>query len=112
MPSAMRAGPMRTVLTIEQRTDTENTAIGGATVSWSTYLTCWARALPQAGIETQTIAQRQANQATVFSIRYTPGLSPTTHRVKIGARLFDLVSVVNVDERNRETQLGCVEAVS
>jgi SPP1 family predicted phage head-tail adaptor len=43
-----------------------------------------------------------------ITLRYFPGLT-SRWRIKLGAREFEIDGVVNVDERNIETQALCVE---
>ena len=43
-------------------------------------------------------------------MRYLSGIVPKM-RVKVGSRIFDILSIINVDERNRELQLMCRESV-
>lgn len=107
----MRAGRLRTKITIESKSTSTN-SVGEPIITWTSYLNRWAEALEQSGREFQATAQRQADVSNVFRIRYTLGLSPSTHRVKVGTRLFDIVSVIDVGERHEETQLACVEAVA
>lgn len=108
----MRAGRLRTRVAIERKVAVENTALGGETITWSPYLERYGEAINQSGREFQSIAQRHAEVAAVYRIRYTPGLSPATHRVKVGTRPMDLIAVIDVGERHEETQLVCVEAVA
>ncbi|NUO62817.1 MAG: phage head closure protein [Gemmatimonadaceae bacterium] len=108
----MRAGRLRTRISIERKVATPNTSVGGESIIWSPYIDRYAEAIAQNGREFQAVAQRHAEVSQVFRIRHTPGLAPSTHRVKIGSRVMDLVAVIPVEERNRETQLVCVEAVA
>lgn len=108
----MRAGRLRTRIAIERKVATANTSLGGETITWMPYLERYGESISQTGREFQAVAQRHAEVSTVFSVRYTPGLSPATHRVKVGSRAFDLVAVLDMGERHAETQLVCVEAVA
>jgi len=45
-----------------------------------------------------------------ISIRYLAGITPKM-RVKHGNRIFDIVSMINPEERNRELQLMVKERI-
>lgn len=40
-----------------------------------------------------------------------PGLTPSQHRIVFGERIFEIVSVVDVQEQGRTMQIMCKEAV-
>lgn len=108
----MRAGRLRTRIAIERKVAVADTSLGGETISWQPYIERSAESMNQSGREFEGLAKRYAEVSSVFRVRYTPGLSPKTHRVKVGARAFDLVAVLDIGERHEETQLVCVEAVA
>ena len=55
------------------------------------------------------IRLEQRNDEFRIIIRYLSGIVPKM-RVKYGSRIFDILSVINVSERNRELQLMCRES--
>ncbi len=55
----------------------------------------------------------QSTQADVthrITLRYMSGITPKM-RVNYNSRIFDILSVINVGERNRELQLMCRESI-
>ena len=43
-------------------------------------------------------------------MRYRTGLTPT-HQFKVGSRTLNILSIMNVGERNRELEIMCKEVV-
>lgn len=99
----IRAGELRHRITIEQVTETRD-VIGGVTESWSTFATRWAAVEPLAGREYFSAQQEEADVDHRIRLRYLAGVVPKM-RVKFGARLFDIQTVLNLDERKRELHL-------
>ena len=56
------------------------------------------------------IRLEQRNDEFWIIIRYLSGIVPKM-RVKFGSRIFDILSVINVKESNRELQLMCRESI-
>ena len=110
----MRAGGLRRQIIIEQTTETRDTD-GAVINTWSTFATIWAEFVVSKGtvsIGDETVAGgrpvAEANQQ--LRIRYLSGLTPKM-RVKFGSRYFNIKSISNVAERNREMLLFVTEAV-
>jgi head-tail adaptor len=92
----MEAGKLRHLVQLQANTPTQNT-LGEPSDSWATIANIYAAIRPMAG--------QASHQITV---RNYPGLS-AENRIKFGTRIFDINSVNNVDERNREMILLCSE---
>ena len=105
----MRAGPMRQRITIETPTETQ-AADGSITRTWETFITVWASIEPLAGREYFAAAREQADVSHRIRMRYTEGITHKT-RVSFESRIFEIESVINTGERNRELILMCREAV-
>lgn len=103
----MRAGELRRQITIEQRADTPNSR-GEPIPAWSTFATVYAAIEPIVGREKIIASQVNDQQEMNVRIRYLPGVSPKM-RIKYGTRTFQIEGVVNVDERDREMKLMCIE---
>jgi len=65
---------------------------------------------PISGREYFSAQTTQADVTHRINLRYVAGVKPKM-RVKYGSRIFDILSVSNVDERNRELQLMCRESI-
>lgn len=107
----MKIGNLRHRITIQKKSATRD-SYGAETISWTTYLTVWAAIEPLRGREYMEARQVQADVDTRIRMRaqsvYTikPGM-----QVLFGARIFDIISVIEVEERNREVQLMCREQI-
>ena len=106
----MRAGRLRHRVTIQNYTESQNT-FGETTKTWADYATIWAAIEPVKGREFWESQQVNAEITTKITMRYLAGVKPKM-RVLDDNRIFEIDSVINVDERNRELQLLVKENVS
>jgi SPP1 family predicted phage head-tail adaptor len=107
----MLAGRLRKRITIQQPTVVRG-ASGEAQESWSTFATVWARVAPYEqrnrtveGLQAASITNTQLH---VVTLRYLPGLT-TAMRVLFGTRILQVTEIVNLEERNREMHVLCIE---
>lgn len=105
----MRAGQLRHSVTIEQATESQN-AIGEAIQTWTTFAKRRASVQPFQGREFWSAKQFNAESNLRVRLRYLTGLT-TKMRISWNGRLFDIRSIVNADERNRELILIVEEQV-
>jgi len=105
----MRAGKLRNTIAIEQVAETQD-ADGSVIESWSTFASAQASIEPISGREYFAAQTTQADVTHRISLRYLAGVMPKM-RVKYGSRIFDILSVININERNRELQLMCRESI-
>ena len=107
----MRAGELRHRVTIQAVTDGLGTA-GGPTETWADVATVWAAVESVlnrvAATEYMEAQQVEAQALTRIRIRYRAGVTPK-HRVLWGTRVYNILAVNNVDERNIELHLMCRE---
>jgi SPP1 family predicted phage head-tail adaptor len=99
----VRIGKPRHRIAIERVTETQDID-GSAIETWSTHATVQASIEPISGREYFSAQSTQADVTHCIGIRYLSGIVPKM-RVKFASRIFDILSVINVDERNRELQL-------
>jgi SPP1 family predicted phage head-tail adaptor len=107
----MRAGQLDQRITFQSPTVTRD-SFGAEVVTWGDVRTVWANIQPFQGREylearatTQTLTHR-------IRLRYQPGLAiHPTWRVLYGARVFDIESVQNRLEENKEVILWVKENV-
>jgi SPP1 family predicted phage head-tail adaptor len=98
---------LRHRLTLEQlqREDDDG---GGFVESWVAVAELWADLRPVGGSE-NVEADRLAGRVThEVSLRYRAGIQPAM-RFRKGERLFHIVSVITIDERNRWLTCQCEE---
>jgi SPP1 family predicted phage head-tail adaptor len=113
----MQAGRLRHRVTLQSRDDIRGST-GEMTFSWSDLAEVWASVEPVAGREFFAAAQVQSNVDTRIRIRYRPGLTEKI-RVKFASdpaslypEYFDVVAVLNQNERDREIHLMCKRVVA
>lgn len=103
----MRAGELRKRFTI-QTADEQQSPTGDISLAWRNESKVWGKLEPVSGGESITAEQRIADTNFLITIRYWETIS-TRKRLKLGDRFFEIQSVLNVDERNRQMTLGCKE---
>lgn len=105
----MRAGKLRHKVTIQQATDSQN-SIGEVTKTWSTFAKVWANIQPLAGRELFASQQINAEQTVRITIRALSGVEPRM-RVLFGTRYYDILSVIDREERGVYMELMCSEGL-
>lgn len=105
--SAQSIGALRHRLTLESLATSPDGG-GGVDESWIEAATLWGEITPLAGGETAH-AERLAGRHTYeIRIRYRAGVVPAM-RLRLGTRVFHILAVENVGERNRWLKLVCEE---
>lgn len=99
-------------VTIEQRVRTQD-GVGGSTVSWSPVLVAWAelRSRTSGGDERAVAGKLEAQQTHELTMRYRSGIT-TDMRVSYKGRIFNIRSIVNVDEAGVLLELLLEEGVA
>ena len=82
--------------------------MGGWTESWATLATVRAAIWPKRMVEQVERDKRTATVTHQVRVRYMEGIDEEC-RVKCGARVFEVVSVINHEERNKYLDLMCEE---
>lgn len=101
-PSALRH---RLVLEELQRVADEG---GGFTESWTTVATLFAAIRPLSGIETIEADRLAGRVSHEIVLRHRPGVQPAM-RFRKGARLFHIMSVIEIEERKSWLKCLCEE---
>ncbi len=96
----MRAGDMRKRLTFQKKVETRND-FNEAVISYVDHVTVWGSVTPNAGRKVYEALQANSEISGEIRIRYRSDIEPTM-RIKFGSRYLEIVSLVNVQERNRE----------
>lgn len=105
----MNIGDLRHRITIQQPVESSNT-FGEVEKTWQDVATVWASIEPLRGREYFDSQQINAEVTTRIRIRYRPGIKPKM-RVVYGERIFDIQSVIDVEERHKEIHLMCKEVM-
>ncbi|HDR1907264.1 TPA: phage head closure protein [Pasteurella multocida] len=106
----MQIGKLRHRITLQKQVNTLN-EFGATVTEWQDFAVVWAEIKPFFGREYFAAQQMQSEITTQIFIRYLPEVLPTM-RVKFGERFFEIVSVINANERNIYLQLMCRENVN
>jgi len=107
----MRIGPYRQRVTL-QSPQTTRDAYGAEVVTWKNERTVWANVQPFQGRE--YLEARATTQSLTHRVRlrWQPGLAiHPSWRLLFESRVFDIETVQNRQEENKETVLWCKEVV-
>ena len=91
-----------------EEVDEYGTPIGSG---WQDVMTVWASVEPIRGREYIEVQNTQAELTTRIRMRYRPGITPAM-RVLYQGRVFDIQSVIDINEQHTHLELMCVEKVS
>ena len=105
----VRSGKLRHKIAIQQITVTQD-ANGDTTKTWATVASPWANVVPVSGREYFNAKQHTSEISHTVEIRYDASITPKM-RVLHNSRYFDIESVINEDERDKQTTLMCREVV-
>jgi len=103
----VRIGALNKTIVLQSKTEVDD-GMGAFTSTWGDEYTVKGAIWPVTGKE---MIQNSALTSTIshkIQIRYLPDVK-ATWRVKYGTRLFNILSVINQNERNRVIDLICKE---
>ena len=106
----MRAGTLRHVVQIQAR-DTAQDGYGGHATTWTTIATDNAWIAPLQGNELLAAQAIHAEIKFDIIMRYRPELN-AAKRIVYNGRPFNILAVLNEDERNRMLTLKCSEGLA
>jgi SPP1 family predicted phage head-tail adaptor len=109
MIKTINLSDMRHRLELEQPQRTSLSG-GGVSVTWVKLADIWASITPLKMREHFTRHQVNSEITHSITIRYRADVRPEMRLVK-GTRVFEIISVLNEQERNRWLQLECSEQV-
>ncbi|GIW49202.1 MAG: head-tail adaptor protein [Caloramator sp.] len=105
----MKIGDLRHRVTL-QKLEMVQDSYGQPTETWTDVATVWAAVNPISGREffqTETINSEVTHK---ILIRYMQGVKPAM-RIKFKDRIFNILYVINFEERNETLQLMCKELI-
>ena len=109
----MRAGRLRHKLWLKSPTNSNNTA-GTVVTTYGTVAVLWGSIEPimvgTGGQEFYDSALVNSEATSKIIIRYTSAIN-TSYRIIFGTRTFEIISVINVAEKDKEMQLMVKEEV-
>jgi len=93
-----------------QYANTVSDSMGGTIQTWNDSITTWAAIWPVSGREQVNNMAVQGTISHRIRVRYYEGVA-TWWRAKFGTRIFNIISVVNPEEKNEFLDLVCKEEV-
>jgi SPP1 family predicted phage head-tail adaptor len=81
---------------------------GGATETWTAIAQVWCDIRPKGGGEAIDADALSGHVSHEITLRYRSGLVPAMRLVS-GARRFEIVAVIDIDEQHRWLKCLCVE---
>lgn len=105
----MKIGELRHRITIQENISAKD-SFGADTPNWTDVATVWASIEPLSGKEFFAAQQINAEINTKIIMRYRTGIKPEM-RATFKDRVFDILSVINDNERNISLVLMAKEVV-
>lgn len=105
----MQIGALNKRIELQAATQTAD-GMGGFTSSWTTQQTVWAAIWPTSAKELMQSAQNTMEISHRIRIRYKSTLIPSW-RIKYGTRYFNILSIINPNERGEWQDLLCKEVL-
>ena len=109
MGIVLRIGPLNKRITIEQVTETRD-SYGAVVEAWGVFAVVNASVSPLVGREYIAAKQISADVTHKIRLRYLSGITPKM-RISWDGRIFDIESILNVDECNREMVIMAREII-
>lgn len=105
----MKIGKLRHRAILQRKEITQD-ELKQQTETWVDFAYIWAAIQPLAGREYFSARQENAEVTTRITIRYLKDVKPDM-RVMFNEKVYEILSVINQDERNISLVLMCKEAV-
>jgi len=102
------AGRLNKIIIILKVVGVTNNTLGHGVPKFETFKTVWANVAPLTGKEYSEAQIMRAETTYRIKIRYTPGVVPDM-KVEYNGKKLDIISVLNIEERNIELHLICSE---
>ena len=78
-------------------------------VEWEPLVTRWARIEPLSGREFWNAQQSQSAVTHLVSLRGVVRGLTTQHRLQMGRRIFNIESIIDLNDEHYEHELRCIE---
>jgi SPP1 family predicted phage head-tail adaptor len=102
-------GRLRHRVTIQQQSSTQD-GYGEQVNTWNDLITVWASVEPLKGREHFAAQQVKTETTTRIKMRYRAGIV-SKMRVAYGSKTYDIMSVIDLEERHIELHLMCMELI-
>jgi len=105
----MRAGELNRIITFQRKTTTYD-ALNQPIETWANAFSAWAAVITTGGREFYAAQKLDAETSAVFRVRYTQAVN-NKMRIKHGNRIFEIISLNDVDGARAELQISAKEVV-
>ncbi len=105
----MRAGQLKHLLSIERVTEIQN-SFGEPIKEWQEIAKVYGSIYPIRGIERYMSMEKHARATHEINIRYISSITPKD-RIIYQNRVFEIISIFNLGERNRQLKIIVEEQV-
>ncbi len=99
----MRIGDLRHRIVIQNKIVSRD-SMGAEVITWEGWMSAWASIQPLSGREYFQAQQMQSVVDHKITMRYQPGIQ-SEMRINWNNRNFDILSIINTEERNKELVL-------
>jgi SPP1 family predicted phage head-tail adaptor len=103
-------GKMNKRVVVQQQSRSADT-MGGATVSWSTLTTVWAKVTPKSGRESYPNMQTEDATVTEFIMRYLSTVTPAM-RLSYNSNVYQITEIINYEEKGKYMKVMATEGVA
>ena len=103
----MRSGTLRHRITIQESTEVSD-GMGGFMTVFSDTLEAWAAIWPLTAKESLDAMKLELQVTHKIRIRYRSGIT-AKNRIKFGTRYFNIISLINYEERNKQLDMLALE---
>lgn len=103
----MKAGDLWTRVTIQEATESRD-SIGQVEQTWTNLYSRWADVMPLDDTESMRARAIRETASHLVTLRYIEGLT-TKHRIVWKNKVFNIVSVLNKEAKDKETLCKCLE---
>jgi SPP1 family predicted phage head-tail adaptor len=106
----MKAGDLRHRVILQRPIEIRGTDYADVQRTWQDVATLWASVEPLSGREFFANAEMQGELTARVRLRYRPGVTPKM-RLQYDGRIFEIQSVMNVNEDDVELELMVAESL-
>ena len=112
----MRAGDLRKRVVLQSRSTVQDTFSQPQQI-WNDITTCWASISALTGRELVAAQAQNSSVTHVILVRYNAALfvnpiGAAAMRAVYGSRIFEILAVLNIDERNWEVEMMATEGLT
>jgi len=105
----INAGELTHQITLQKKSITQDSELNPIE-TWINWRTLWAQPMPKTGKEYYKLATVNSDITEAFKIRYIGGVSPHL-RLLFRCKYFEILDVINTDEKNQEIIITAKVAV-